>query len=304
MPILLSWVNTAILSAAVLGVVNVIDSHLLSKRMPSLRAFLLPVGIVHLIFGSVLFVLFPLPGGIGTLPLLVAIASGILRTIAITLMLYSMKSEEVSRVIPVVYTYPVFVAIMAALLLGETLYYLQWLAIVIVVAGAVMISVRQTPTGSTSWLGRSFLVLLGSSLLMAMADIASKYALTYISPWNMYCVGVFCMCGIFLLLSTRPHVLKELGNMKQRNSAIRLLAFNETLAMMGIMLSFWAMKRGLVSLVSTIVGSRPIFVVIFALILSRVWPMFLEWQPGKGALALRLMATAMIVGGIAIIYLM
>jgi len=299
----MSWVDTAILGAATLGLVNVIDSHLISKRMPSLRAFLLPVSIIHLTYGSVLFILFPLPGDIGTWPLVVAIASGILRAIAITLMLYTMKSEEVSRIIPVVHTYPVFVAIMAAPLLGETLHYLQWLAIIIVVAGAVMVSARKSPTGSTTWLGRTFLILFGASLLMAVADIASKYALGYISPWNMYCIGMFCVCGIFLLLSARPHVLKELGSMKQRGSALGLLAFNETLALIGIMLSLWAMKRGPVSLVSTIVGSRPIFVVIFALILSRISPMFLEWQPGRGALALRLMATAMIIGGIAIIYL-
>jgi hypothetical protein len=58
-----------------------------------------------------------------------------------------------------------------------------------------------------------------------------------------------------------------------------------------------------VSLVSTVVSSRPIFVVIFALILSRVSPMFLQWQPGKAMLVLRLIAITMIVGGIAIIYL-
>jgi hypothetical protein len=58
-----------------------------------------------------------------------------------------------------------------------------------------------------------------------------------------------------------------------------------------------------VSLVSTIASSRPIFVVIYALILSRTSPMFLEWQSGKGMLALRLIAIAMIVSGIAIIYL-
>jgi len=66
---------------------------------------------------------------------------------------------------------------------------------------------------------------------------------------------------------------------------------------------FWAMERGPVSLVSTISSSRPIFVVIYALILSRVSPMFLEWRRGKVMLALRLIATAMIVSGIAIIYL-
>jgi len=299
----MSWVNIAILSATTLGVVNIIDSHLLSKRMPGLRAFLLPVAVFHLIYALIVFTLFPLPVGIGTWPLLVAIASGILRGVAITPMLYIMKSEEVSRVAPVVYTYPVFVAIMAAPLLGETLYYLEWLAIIIVVAGAVMISVRQGPSGSTTWLGKPLLVLFGSSLFMAMADIASKYALVYISFWNMFWLSAFCMSGIFLLVSIRPYTLKQLINMKQRKSVFALLAVNETLAPTAIALQFWALERGPVSLVSTIASSRPVFVVMFALILSRISPKFLQWQLGRGALALRLVATAMIVGGIAIIYL-
>jgi len=58
-----------------------------------------------------------------------------------------------------------------------------------------------------------------------------------------------------------------------------------------------------VSLVSTIISSRPIFVLTYALILNRVLPTFLEWQPGRRMLALRLIATAMIVSGIAIIHL-
>jgi len=69
-------------------------------------------------------------------------------------------------------------------------------------------------------------------------------------------------------------------------------------------LLFWALETGPVSLVSAIVGgSRPVFVFIFALILSRIWPMFLEWQSGRVALILRIMATVMIVGGLTIIYL-
>ena len=300
----MSWANIAILSATILGMVNVIDSHLLSKRMPSLRAFLVPVGIIHLIYALIVFTLFPLPAGIGTWPLLVAIASGILRSLAMTSMLYVMKSEEVSRVTPVVYTYPVFVAIMATPLLGETLYYMDWLAIIIVVTGAVMISIKQGPTGSTTWLGKPFLLLFGSSLLMAMADIASKYALVYISFWNMFWLSAFCMSGIFLLVSIRPYTLRQLINMKQRKSVFALLAVNETLAPTAIALQFWALERGPVSLVSTIAGSRPIFVVMFALILSRISPKFLQWQLGRGALALRLVATAMIVGGITIIHLM
>ena len=298
------WVSVTVLGTAALGVVNILDSHFISKRMPSLRAFLLPVGAIILACGLVLCYLFPLPEELGTWPLVVAVASGVIRTISITILLYTLKTEEVSRVLPVVSTYPIFVAIMAMPLLGETLGYLQWLAIIIVVAGAVMVSVRRSPGGSTSWLGKTFFLLFGSSLLMSMADVASKYALAYISFWNMYWISALCMAGIFLLVSLRPHIVKELGNMSERSSAMGLLVFNETLAVTGILLVFWAMERGPVSLISTITSGRSLFVLIYALILGRVWPRFLlEGQSGRGALALRLIATAMIVGGITIIYL-
>ncbi|MEE8618591.1 MAG: EamA family transporter [Dehalococcoidales bacterium] len=299
----MNWASVAILSTATFAVVNTIDSHLLSKRMPGLRVYLLPVSIFHLFYGLLLFYLVPLPEGIGILPVLVAVVSGIFRTIAVTIILYNLQREEVSRVIPVVYTYPIFVAIIAVLFMGETLGYLQWLAIIIVVAGAVMVSVRQSPSGSTIWLGKPLPLLFGSSLLLAMADITSKYALAYISFWNMFSLTAFCISGIFLLVSMRPHILRQLTNMERRNSAIVLLAFSETLAPVGIALLFWALERGPVSLVSTIASSRPVFVVIFALILSRILPEFTEWQPGKGMLTLRLVAIAMIFGGITIIYL-
>lgn len=297
----MSWVNTAILSAAILGAVNIIDSHLLSKRMPGLQAFLLPVGTIHLIYGIILLVLFPLPEGTGPLPIVITIVSGILRTGAVTIMLYSLQREEVSLVIPVVYTYPIFVAIIAAPLLGESLGYLGWLAITIVVAGAVIISARETSFSATTFRSKPLLLLLGSSLLFALADITSKYALSYISFWNMFSLSACCMSGTFLLLSARPRIIRQLYNMKKRNSTMSLLAFNETLAPLGITLSFWALERGPVSLVSTIVGSRPMFVVIFALALSRIMPRFVDWRPGR--LPLRLIATAMIVGGISIIHL-
>ena len=300
---LFDWPSIAILSAAVSGLVNVIDSHLVSQRLPSLRAFLLPIGTIHLGYALILLALFPLPEAVGRSPLLVAIASGLLRTAAVTIMLYSLKREEVSRVIPVVYTYPIFVAIMAVPLLGETLIYLEWLAIVVVVAGAIIISFRQGHSRAITRFGRTFILLFCSSLLFAAADISSKYALRYISFWNMFSLSAFCMSTTFLLVSVRPHVIRQLINMERRGSAVALLIGNETMAPVAIILAFLAMQNGPVSLVSTIMGSRSIFVVLYALILSRVSPMFLEWQRGGAMLVLRLIATAMIVGGIAFIYL-
>jgi drug/metabolite transporter (DMT)-like permease len=264
---------------------------------------MLPLGIIHLLYGWLLFYLFPLSGSIGVWPILVAIISSILRTGAVTIMLYSLKRVDVSRVVPVVFAYPIIVAIIAVPLFGETLDYWQWLAIIIVVIGAIMASVRQGPFGTTVWLGKPFLLLFGSSLLLALTDLTSKYALAYISAWNMFSVTALCIAGIFLPVSLCPGVFSQLSNMKRRNSTFALLAFGEALVPVASMLSFWALERGPVSLVSTILSSRPIFVVMSALILSRVLPTFLEWQPGRGLLVLRLIATVMIFGGVAIIYL-
>jgi len=300
--ILVNWVNTAILSAAFMAGVNILDSHLVSKRMPSLRAFLLPVSAVHLIYAFLLFTLFPLPEGTDTWPVLAAVVSGVLRTAAAIIMLDSLKREEVSRVVPIVYAYPIFVAIMAVPLLGESLGWLEWLAIVIVVSGAVMVSMGQSPSGSIVWHGK-LLLLFGCGLLFAMADIASKYALAYISFWNMFCISAFCMSSIFLLVSIRPGIIRQLISMEQKSSAIGLLVLDETLVVIGIVLSFWALERGPVSLVATIAGSRPMFVLIFTIVLSRLLPTFLKWHFSKRMLALRLVATAMVVGGITIIQL-
>ena len=300
----IDWASIAILGTIALGLVHIIDSHLISRRMPSLRAYLLPVGIIILLYGIITSILFPLPEDIGTWPLLVAVASGLLRSTALGILLYILKTEEVSWASPLFHTYPVFVAIMAVPLLDEVLGYMQWLAIVIVVAGALIISVKKSSGSPVTWLGKSFLFLTSASLLMAVADVSGKYALEYISSWNIYWISSFCMSGLFLLVSLRPTVIRELKSMPWRRPAMAMIVVNETLAMVGIVLIFWAMEAGPVSLVSTISSSRPIFVFVLALVVNRFLPgALMEEQTGRGVLAIRLVATTMIASGIAIIYL-
>ena len=112
------------------------------------------------------------------------------------------------------------------------------------------------------------------------------------------CFGVF-----FCLVSARPGVLTELRGMEKRSVALALIVCNETIALAGIILSFWAMERGPVSLVSTIMGARPFFVFIYALAVSRIYPMVLDERLSRGIIALKLVSIALVVGGIAIINL-
>jgi drug/metabolite transporter (DMT)-like permease len=271
--------------------------------MPNLRVYLLPVGIIQLGFGLLILYLFPMPDGVSATPILVAIGSGFTRSLGLLLMLQAMRSQEVSRIIPVVNTFPIFVAILAVPLLGESLGYLKWLSILMTVAGAILISIRRNIEGQGASLHKSFTMLLGCSLFLGVANTASKYAMDYISFWNMYSISVICFCIVFLSLSVRPRILRELMDMKGRGLALALIIVNECIVMAGIILSFWAMERGPVSLVSTILGVRPFFVFIYALALSRIFPAVLNERISRSIATIKIISIGLIIGGVTLLTL-
>ncbi|MGI2336432.1 MAG: EamA family transporter [Dehalogenimonas sp.] len=298
------WVLIALLGTVTLGAVNIIDSHLIGRRMPSLRAFLLPASTIILILSLVVMFLAPLPADISGGALAAAVASGIIRAVSVALLLNIYRSEEVSWAVPVYHTYPVFVALMAVPFLGESLVLMQWLAIGIMVSGTLMIAVRLRDGGGIRWRGRPLMLLLTAAFLNAAADVAGKYALGEITFWNMYWVGSLCLVGMYMAFSLRRSVIREVMALPQLGRLGGLIVFNETLAMVGILFVFQAMALGPVSLVSAITGARPIFVFLLALAINRLLPgVLLRVDTGRSALLLRLVATLLIGAGIAMIYL-
>jgi len=272
--------------------------------MPSLRAFLFPFGFAALLTFTVLIILFPFNTDIPIRVWLVMTAAGMSRVGGYFVMVTVFKKVEVSRVVPVVLTYPVFVAIMALFLLGESINYLQWLAIIMVVGGAIMISFRRSRAGAPGFLSKPFFLCIGVALLMAAADIMNKYVLGYVSFWNLMVFNTFCLAAGCFAFSLRHKTFDDYRNMTGRTLAVVLVFLDQLIALGGMISLLSAVQRGPVSLVSTVAASRPMYVLIIALILSRLFPALLPWQKGRVMLAVRFVATLMVVGGIALIYLL
>jgi len=297
------WVSASLVSAAILAIVNVVDSHLISKRLPSVQSYLLILGFLILIVSTVIIILFPLPNYLDITSLAVAILSGVLRAASVYLMFYTLKREEVSMVIPIVNSYPILVALFAMPIVGEFLDTSQWVAIIIVVLGVILSTFKGVSGSRITWSGKVLGLLLASSIFWALSEVTAKYALAVITPWQMYALSHFSMAFIFLIISLRPRILNELARHEKRNSAIIIIIFNETIAVISVVLLYWAMERGPVSLVSAVSSTRPVFVFIYALIISRFSELLLERRANKGILLLRFIAIMMIVGGVALIYL-
>lgn len=204
---------------------------------------------------------------------------------------------------PIANTYPIFVALIAIPTLNETMNSLQWVAIVIVVFGVLLTSVRLHTGTQITWLGKPLILLAVSSILWAISDIMTKYALEYISTWNMYWISHLVLPLAFFSISFRPSVFREIMSFQKRNSSLIMVTLNETMAVTALIIFYWSMQRGPVSLVSAIYSSRLLFVFLYAVIISRLSSFLLEEQTSSSTLLLRFIAISLIVGGIIIIYL-
>ena len=106
-----------------------------------------------------------------------------------------------------------------------------------------------------------------------------------------------------MLLSLRPVVLHEVkALLHQRSPIFAIMGLNELVfASLSLILQMWAISLGPVSLVTTLIGTRALFVVLYSTGLALRFQGFLGEQTSAGAIAIKVVSTMFIVAGIATI---
>ena len=132
----------AVLSAASVGAVSVLEKVIAERVVRDVRSMYLLIGVFNLPMGIIILLVKPLESSASLLSVAMGLGGGLSQSVALMLIWLSFRTEEVSRAIPVVQTFPIFVAILAAAFLNESLSLLDWLAILLVVMGAVGISAQ------------------------------------------------------------------------------------------------------------------------------------------------------------------
>ncbi len=296
------WIIAILASAAVMSITNITDSHLLSKKMPSLAAYLLPIGMTHLVIGSIMLAVFSFPAD-AVLPVLAAIGTGLINGAAAILVLNTMRQGEVSRIIPVISSSPIFVALLSVPLLGEAVGLQDWLGILLTVAGAILVSIQRDGNGRKVKLQKSFILLVAASLMYAISNVSSKYALETISFWTMFSLNSICCAIVHLLYSARKTTFGELKNLKQPTRTLGMTVANQCIVCVGVLLSFFAVEKGPISLVSAVANIRPAFVFLIAVTLSRFFPGVVDERLTRGTVILKFSAIAIIIGGVTLLTL-
>jgi transporter family protein len=293
------WALLALTSAAGFGLVSVVDKRVLSRHLPGVSALILWGALTIAVYVPVALLITGIPADTPPKYLLAAFCSGLSLGVGLALMFLGLRLGEAARAVAIVQIYPVFVALLAAAFLEERLAPLQWVAMALVVLGAMLVSLDAVPSGGSWMPGRGTPVLVASGLFAGLAYFSAKLALGHLSVWTAFAVqqlGVLAVASVF----ARPRTWRQLGSALRRPATLSLLVVGEGLVPIAAsVVAMAATSLGPVSLVTAFLATRPLFVFIFATALSRT-PWSISDAPlAPRALVLKVAAIVMIVAGVA-----
>ena len=294
-----SWVFLALTSTIIAALVNILDSHYMTRRMPGWRAYVVICDVFTLPLSIVMLIAIPLPADIGLRPYFALLGSTCVSIFASILILEAMKKEHISRISPLTSTSPVVVAILAFVFLGESLTAMQIAGIVAVVMGAILISLKWGAKGAARLHLRPVLVLIGAAVLIAISSTLNKYALGYMSFWNDATLQFLFSSAIFLAICVRPSVLRQIAGLKQRSFTIGLAIFAQAVACVAMLLAYSAIQKGEVALVSAVMNSKPLFIFAFSMVAGRAAPSFLAPEHmNRKSILVKAGATVLVTAGL------
>ena len=174
----MSWLIIALASSAFMGMVSISDKVVIHKYCNTPLTLLLLIGITQTTVGTVSLIFSGIPDEATLATSGSAIGSGILSGLAAFLSQRVLYRQEVSRTIPITQSAPIFTALLALLILGESISIIQWAGIIVAVLGCASISMsvdNENHRGVV--MHNSFYVLMLSAFLFGASTVIGKVAL-------------------------------------------------------------------------------------------------------------------------------
>ena len=282
------WVVFSLGSAFLMAVVNMIDKFVLTRWVRKPIVPLLILGLIGLVPAFVVLSIqgFPSPSVEMLLPSFLAGASFVLMSF---FYFAAAQVEDISRLVPMFYLSPLFVSVLAAAFLGEVFPARKYLGVALLVAGAVLVSLRKKfkafqRSGRSSWR------MILAALCLAFYTVLTKRALAASGFWT-----VFAWTRLSMMAVLAPFFFSEGRELRTTVcehglKVAALLTFNETLAMAATLGITIALSSGFATLITTLSSVQPFFVLLFAMLLSLFFPKILKEETDRSALAIKFLA--------------
>jgi drug/metabolite transporter (DMT)-like permease len=284
------------------------DKFLLSKRIHSSISYAFFVGIWS-IFNLVLLPLaFWVPD---QRQLFTDLLAGMLFLIALIAWYKALHQSEATRVVPIVGALtPVFSLMLSYIFLDETFTQNQLLAFFILIAGGVLISVKETRMYAWRAVAERIKNIVGNMLGHISAEYRPTRRLIFNSILSALCfavyyvlikyiyldqpfvggfvwsrLGTFLGCIIILFVPQWKKLIAEHQRDARKPKNLAFFLSVRIVAALAFIMLNWAISLGSVAMVNALQGVQFLFLIIIVLVLSSKYPHILKEELGRGVLA-------------------
>lgn len=297
----MNWLLIALAAPALWAVGNYIDKILIDKYFKGrgVGALVIFSGLIGIFVLPAVYLWQPSVTGLPVSQAAIAIMSGMFGVIAIWLYLIALKQDETSIIVPLFQTIPVFAFILGYFFLGEILTIRQAAGSILILTGAVLLSLkweRSMPKPKVTVL----LLMLLSSFLIALSGLLFKWVALDANFWATVFWGYAgdMIIGLLFFACLSGYRREFLGVI--RTNALPIVSLNilnEFLYMVGVLIFRFAMLLAPLALVQTINGFQPLFVLILGILLSVFFPRLVSEDMRKGTLSQKILSILIIFVG-------
>lgn len=272
----MSWFFIALIAPALWSVTNYIDKYLIEKYFKGggVGALLIFSSLVGVIVIPFILLVEQNVLNVSSSQVGLLIAGSIVLVTDFYLYLRALQNDEVSTVVPMLQMIPVFGFVLAYVFLGETLSVTQVTGALLIIIGAVAISLS-LKEGRVRFKKVVFFLMMPAAFFGALAGLVFKSVALETGYWIAtfwFYVG-FIFIALFLLSFIRPYRKQFVEIIRvNRVPIIGLNALNELIAV-GASLTFgFALLLAPLALVQAVNGFQPFFILLYGVILTLFFP--------------------------------
>jgi drug/metabolite transporter (DMT)-like permease len=264
----MSWILIALLAAACAGAANITNKYVFARLSQQPMVQTISGGVVGVIISTIVTVIH----GYASMSwphALIAVLAGFCFGLSLMATLYAVRLGDVSQVGPLRLLTPVFVAVLAAVFLEETLSLHVYAGILLILIGASLI---EKPKALKVRLNSVAGFMVASGLMLAVMQVLTKYLLRFHDP---YTVLLYVRFGLLLFIipllvkyfrmmtdAIKPRPLYNLG----------VLIVPGFLGTSSMFLLMFAADKGPVTVVSALASTTPFFILLYVSWLSHRLP--------------------------------
>lgn len=302
----MNWFLIALIAPILWSITNHLDKYLISRffKGGSIGALMIFSAIIGFLLLPVIFFIDPNVINLKLSLACLLIANGALYIVGLLPYFYALEKDEASIVVPLFQLIPIFSYVLALIILDEHLTTIQVIASLLIIVGAVLISIENNG-GKQKFKTAVFWLMTLSSFLIALNGLIFKHVAIQenfwvTSFWEYVGIALFAIFLLFFVKSYRKQFLFVFKNNKIK--VLTINGANEVINILAKLSMSLATLLAPLALAWVVNGFQPFFVLFFGILLATFFPKLTNESLNKKFLIQKLIAIIIMFIGVYLIY--